>query len=207
MANAAALGAGTDVTAVVRVNGEAVHTGTLKLADVETGLEVPEDKFEVASGLQCLESSETATILFKEGFNSAFYDMGAIVLNLRGVPDGVTVTASMMGTGEPLDPPADNTVNPAVPPPGDLAPVTLDVDSGVEVEDGVATVEISSTGMGQVVYTFNDETPRGVPDPSRRYGLRGRGMEHGGVNVLMGCRWAAARYGFRDRQLPSREHG
>ena len=53
MANAAALGAGSDVTAVVRVNGEAVHTGALKLADVETGLEVPEDKFEIASGLQC----------------------------------------------------------------------------------------------------------------------------------------------------------
>ena len=159
MANAAALGAGTDVTAVVRVNGEAVHEGTLKLADVEIGLEVPEDKFEVASGLQCLEESETATILFKEGFNSAFTDMDELVLNLRGVPEGVTVTASMMGTGEPLDPPADDTANPPVGPPGDLAPVTLMTgdDSGVEVEDGVATVTISSTGMGQVVYEFVDE--------------------------------------------------
>ena len=53
----------------------------------------------------------TATILFKEGFNSAFYDEGAIVLNLRGVPDDVTVTASMGGTGTALDPPIgdDNT--------------------------------------------------------------------------------------------------
>ena len=40
LANAAALGAGADVTAVVRVNGEAVHTGTLKLADVK-----PDSKF------------------------------------------------------------------------------------------------------------------------------------------------------------------
>ena len=29
--------------------------------------------------------------------------------------------------------------------------------SGVEVEDGVATVTISSTGMGQIVYEFTDE--------------------------------------------------
>ena len=161
LANAAALGADADVTAVVRVNGEAVHEGTLKLADVEIGLEVPEDKFEVASGLQCLKSSETATILFKEGFNSAFKEGGAIVLNLRGVPDGVTVTASMMGTGEPLDPPYMAAMGDVeeVPPAGDLAPVTLMTGdmSGVEVEDGVATVTISSTGMGQVVYEFVDE--------------------------------------------------
>ena len=154
LANASALGAEADITAVVRVNGEAVHEGTLKLADVEVGLEVPEDKFEIASGLQCMAEEITATILFKEGFNSAFYDEGAIVLDLRGVPDDVTVTASMAGTGTALDPPigGDNQVQP-----GDLAPVTLDVDSGVEVEEGVATVEISSTGTGQVIYTFNDE--------------------------------------------------
>ena len=160
MANASGLGAGADVTAVVRVNGEAAHSGSLKLAGVMTGLEVPEEKFEVASGLQCEAQSKKASILFKEGFNSAFMDNGAIVLNLRGVPEDVTVTASMSGTGEPLDPPymaASGGVG--VPPPGDLAPVTLMTGdmSGVEVEGGVATVTISSTGMGQVVYTFNDE--------------------------------------------------
>ena len=44
--------------------------------------------------------------------------------------------------------------------------------------------------MGQVVYEFDDEIEN--TDASRRYGLRGRGMEHGGVNVLMGRRCAAA---------------
>ena len=35
-ANASMVGDGDDVTAVVRVNGEAVHSGSLKLADVKT---------------------------------------------------------------------------------------------------------------------------------------------------------------------------
>ncbi len=163
MANASALGDGSEVTAVVRVNGEAVHTGSLKLADVMTGLEVPEDKFEVASGLQCEAEEKKAVILFKEGFNSAFTDMDELVLNLRGVPEGVTVTASMMGTGMAMDPPV--VVGGNEEQPGDLAPVTLMTgdDSGVEVEDGVATVTISSTGMGQVVYSFDDE--EGGTDP------------------------------------------
>ena len=77
-----------------------------------TGLEVPDEKFTVASGLQCKAESATATILFKEGFNSAFTDMDELVFNLRGVPESVTVTASMMGTGMPLDPPADADCDP-----------------------------------------------------------------------------------------------
>ena len=86
--------------------------------------------------------------------------MGAIVLDLRGVPDDVTVTASMTGTGELRWTRRQMLMRSHQLPPGDLAPVTLDVDSGVEVEDGVATVTISSTGMGQVIYTFDDETTR-----------------------------------------------
>ena len=100
MANASALGDGAEVTAVVRVNGEAVHSGSLKLADVMTGLMITVD---AASGLQCLEQSEVATIKFVEGFNSAITDMDSLVLNLRGVPDGVTVMASGMGTGTALE--------------------------------------------------------------------------------------------------------
>ena len=40
LANASMVGDGEDVTAVVRVNGEAVHSGSLKLADVKTALEI-----------------------------------------------------------------------------------------------------------------------------------------------------------------------
>ena len=38
MADASAVGNGEDITAVVRVGGAAIHSGSLKLADVSTGL-------------------------------------------------------------------------------------------------------------------------------------------------------------------------
>ena len=45
-----------------------------------------------------------ATIKFVEGFASALRRYRSLVLNFRGIPEGVTVTASMMGTGTALDP-------------------------------------------------------------------------------------------------------
>ena len=68
LANASAVGDGEDVTAVVRVNGEAVHSGVLKLSDVTTGLDI---KVTGATGLQCEPGSVTATVFFVEGFASA----------------------------------------------------------------------------------------------------------------------------------------
>ena len=68
LANASAVGDGEDVTAVVRVNGEAVHSGVLKLSDVTTGLDI---KVTGATGLQCESGSATATVFFVEGFASA----------------------------------------------------------------------------------------------------------------------------------------
>ena len=59
--------------------------------------------------------------MFTEGFSSAITAVMAmdgakrvLVLNFRGIPDGVTVTASLMGTGEAME--DDGT---------DLAPLTL----------------------------------------------------------------------------------
>ena len=63
-ANASMLGDGGEVTAVVRVNGTAAHSGSLKLADVKTGLEI---KVTAASGVQCASTdTETAMITIKE---------------------------------------------------------------------------------------------------------------------------------------------
>ena len=66
----------------------------------------------------------------------------ALVLNFRGIPDGVTVKASLTGTGEAME--ADGT---------DLAPLMLTTgeDAGAD-KDGV--VSLSSAGAGEVVYTF-----------------------------------------------------
>ena len=155
MANASAVGDGNDVTAEIRVNGVMVEHSPIKLADVTTGLEI---EVTSATGLQCSVASGStavvATVFFKEGFNDAIKLVeddtttadvdesdrsSALVLSLSGVPDGVTVTASMMGTGTPLADPGDAT---------DLAPLMLRSgghDMGeVEIEDG----------SGQVVYDF-----------------------------------------------------
>ena len=98
MANASAVGDGEDVTAVVRVNGEVVHTGPLKLADVTTGLDITVSG---VTGLQCESGSETATVTFVEGFASAIaakvlrarseIQPMSLVLNFRDIPDNVTV--------------------------------------------------------------------------------------------------------------------
>ena len=86
----------------------------IKLADVTTGLDIA---VTAATGLQCDAGEAVATIMFTEGFNSAIRAVAdvpddgdvdesdgnsVLVLNFRGIPDGVTVTASLMGTGEAM---------------------------------------------------------------------------------------------------------
>ena len=44
-----------------------------------------------------------ATIKFVEGFASALRDTDSLVVAFRGIPEGVTVTPSMMGTGMATD--------------------------------------------------------------------------------------------------------
>ena len=102
MANASALGDGEDVTAEVRVNGVMIKHSPIKLADVTTGLDITVTP-ETATGLQCEAPSDAdmvvATIKLVEGFASAFNDEDQLVVAFRNIPEGVTVTPSMMGTG------------------------------------------------------------------------------------------------------------
>ena len=83
--------------------------------------------------------------MFTEGFSSAIMDHGrqSLVLNFRGIPDGVTVTASLMGTGEAME--DDMT---------DLAPLTLKTGE-MEGADDDGMVSLSSAGAGEVMYTFD----------------------------------------------------
>ena len=104
MANASALGDGEDVTAEVSVNGVMIKFSPIKLADVTTGLVIT---VTAAEGLQCEAPSDmtmnVATIKFVEGFASALRDTDSLVVAFRDIPEGVTVTPSMMGTGTALD--------------------------------------------------------------------------------------------------------
>ena len=76
------------------------------------------------------------------------------MLNFRGIPDNVTVMASLMGTGEAME--EDGS---------DLAPLTLKTGD-TEGADDEGMVSLSSAGAGEVMYTFDtdllyDPTPDG----------------------------------------------
>ena len=154
MANASALGDGEDVTAEVRVNGVMIDHSPIKLADVTTGLDITVTS---VTGLQCESgSAEMATIKFVEGFASAIRDTDSLVVAFRGIPEGVTVTPSMMGTGMALDM-ADDTADPPVIAGGDLAPLTLVTEGEMSGLDEDGNVALSVARAGQIVYTFDDE--------------------------------------------------
>ena len=155
MADASAVGNGGEITATVMVNGAAATGSPVELADVTTGLDI---EVTAATGLQCEAGEAVATIMFTEGFTSAIRakandpatDMvdesdgnSVLVLNFRGVPEGVTVMASLMGTGEAME--DDMT---------DLAPLML-VTGDTEGADDEGVVTLSSAGVGEVMYTFD----------------------------------------------------
>ena len=89
-ANASMIGDGEDVIAVVSVQGAAVHSGSLKVADVTTGLLVEVDQ---ANVLQCDTDieSETATIKIQEGYVNSIIDTNDLMVSFTGIPEGVTV--------------------------------------------------------------------------------------------------------------------
>ena len=71
----------------------------IKLADVTTGLAITVTA--ATEGLQCEPRvMNVATIKFVEGFASALRDTDSLVVAFRDIPEGVTVTPSMMGTGD-----------------------------------------------------------------------------------------------------------
>ena len=177
IANASALGDGEDVTAEVSVNGVMIKFSPIKLADVTTGLDITVTS---ASGLQCEAPSDmtmnVATIKFVEGFASALRDTDSLVVTFRDIPAGVTVMASMMGTGTATDM-GDSAAVPVVPPGADLAPLTLITSgemSGLDEDGNVALSEL--TRAGQIIYNFDDDvmteedSPEGVlegTDPAK----------------------------------------
>ena len=154
MANASALGDGEDVTAEVSVNGVMIKFSPIKLADVTTGLVITVTS---ATGLQCEAGSKMATIKFVEGFASALRDTDSLVVAFRDIPEGVTVTPSMMGTGTALDMASADDVTPVVIAGADLAPLTLVTAGEMSGLDMDGNVALSSARRGQIIYTFDDD--------------------------------------------------
>jgi hypothetical protein len=140
--DASAVGAGEDVTAIVSFNDTAVHSTPRKVSDVTTGLVVEVD---AASGLQCVAEEQTATILIKEGFKSAFTADHSFTLTFRNIPENVMVKPGRTQSSGDADALRDDKA--------DLAEVMIQegTTSGLD-EDGY--VELTATGTGEVTYDF-----------------------------------------------------
>ena len=168
-ANASMLGDGGEVTAVVRVGGAAVHSGSLKLADVKTGLEIT---VTAAEGIQCESKDvETAMITIKEAIMAGISDNEAadaaadaelddgLVLDFLNIPEGVTVTVPNMVINEPMivDPetPTEMIIDPAAFSLMLVTGRTVGVTPN-EDDDTKSDVELSPSGSGSARYIVTD---------------------------------------------------
>ena len=167
-ANASTVGAGDDITVNVFVGGTAVHSGSLKVADVETALEI---KLDALAGLQCESRDDdaaavTITIQESKDFEAAIMagatgdDEGdSLVVTFLHIPDGVKVTVPM-GYDAP-----DTTTGTAA----DMAMAAtafgLEIRTGrTSGADKDGVVDLSPTGAGQVIYNVVPGTTSDVLD-------------------------------------------
>jgi hypothetical protein len=162
-ANASMVGDGGEIAAVVRVNGEVAHSGSLKLADVKTGLEI---KVAEASGVQCASTdTETAMITIKEAIMAGISANGepdandGLVVDFLNIPEGVTVTVPNMialpvANGDVTEEMVNITF---------ALTLVTDRTAGVttnEDDDTKSDVQLSQRGSGSAIYmvTGMDDT-------------------------------------------------
>ena len=159
LANTSMLGDGGEVSAVVRVNGAAVHSGSLKLADVKTGLDI---EVTAASGVQCASTdTETAMITIKEAIlwgisanTAAANDDDSLVVDFLNIPEGVTVTVP-----NTVDLPTEAAEIPIAFALELVTGRTLGVTPN-EDDDSKSDVQLSANGSGSATYlvTAVDDT-------------------------------------------------
>ena len=97
LADASMRGHDEEITAVVSVNGSAVHAAPFTVSEVENGLDVT---VMALSGLQCLASTNmsTAMLTIKEAAVNSISDstdattIPSLVVSFSGIPMGVSVT-------------------------------------------------------------------------------------------------------------------
>ena len=183
--NAASVGDGGDITAVVMVKGSAVGN-PIEVAGVATGLAIKVKT--TASGLQCADSDADAeaTITIQEGFKAGimsgvqardaveddpdtlnvnemmeailgvgFEDVDTVLVSFTGIPEGVSV---MVPDAVGLAPQDNDTSADEVKESFRLVLMDTGRDTGIDgkVVDNKATVMLSEAGGGSVVYYIFD---------------------------------------------------
>ena len=149
-ADASGVGDGGEITAEVKVNGSTVGTGPMKVASVANGLD---PVVKAAEGRECDDAERImATVTIKEGNRYSFMQDDSFLITFRNIPEGVTVMVPEM-VGLVADDPATNANenNESF----ILELVEGRAGDGVgKIEGGMAPVELSATGTGEVRYTI-----------------------------------------------------
>ena len=160
-ADAASLGNGEKITAIVSVEGAPVHNTPREAASVKSALVLMDAKG-YNKGLQCNKTTEKVTIKIREGdlkkpFKAGFMEEDSFVITLSDIPEGVTVTVPSKA-GEPAV---------AVVADADAVPPVVGVDAsfGLELVEGRGDninddneLQLTAAGNGSVKYSIVSPT-------------------------------------------------
>ena len=151
-ADASGVGHGNDITATVSVNGTAVGS-PVKVAGVTTGLD---PVVNAAKGRECDDADGImARVTIREGNKNSFMQMDSFLVTFRNIPEGVTVMVPET-VGVEMDQPGTN-INETD---GSFSVNLVEGRAGDGVgkpEGGMAPVELSATGTGEVRYTIGTQ--------------------------------------------------
>ena len=157
--DASGVGDGGEVTATVSVNGSAVGS-PVKVAGVTTGLA---PVVNAAKGRECDDAdSIMARVTIREGNKNSFNQMDSFLLTFRNIPEGVTVMVP-----ETVDLETDQPGTNIDEMDGSFIVNLVEGRAGDGVgkpEGGMAPVELSATGTGEVRYTVGMSTRAATQD-------------------------------------------
>ena len=117
-ADAASLGNGEKITAIVSVEGAPVHNTPREAASVKSALVLMDAKG-FTKGLQCKNTTEKVTIKIREGdlkkpFKAGFMEEDSFVITFSDIPEGVTVIVPSKPGDPVVGVMADDTADPPV---------------------------------------------------------------------------------------------
>ena len=176
-ADASGVGHGGEITATVSVNGTAVGS-PVKVADVATGLD---PVVNAAKGRECDDAdSIMGRVTIREGNKNSFMQMDSFLITFRNIPEGVSVMVPEK-VGVETDQPGTNIDEMD----GSFVVNLVQGRAGDGVgkpEGGMAPVELSATGTGEVRYEIGTQ-------PSTRLAVQAdvdAGLQVDGETVAVG---------------------
>jgi hypothetical protein len=159
-ADASGVGHGNNITATVKVNGSTVGSADMTAAAVANGLD---PVVKAAKGRECDDADGiSARVTIREGNKNSFNQMDSFLLTFRNIPEGVTVMVPVT-VGLEEDQSGTNIDETD----GSFIVNLVEGRAGDGVgkpEGGMAMVELSATGTGEIRYEIGMTAPNDGPD-------------------------------------------